>query len=578
MLSDTCDVLIVGGSLGGVAAALRASSLGATVVLLAEGEWLGGQLTSQGVCTPDENRWIEKGGGTASYRAFRRSVRDYYRTNYRLSDAAAEPLNPGLCWVSRISAEPRAAERLLSDILSKSPNLTVLRNTRVVEAERRIDRIAGIIARDSAGREARYAAEYVLDATELGDLLPLAGVDHALGAESRVETGEPDAPEIARPDWIQPITFPFALELRRGGEEHTIPQPPRYEEMKALQKYHVTDGAMRGMFGELSWWSYRRILAAENFDDPAIPCDVAMINTPSNDFRGGVIPSESSLLDESILKDARLASLGYVRWLQTECPREDDPTRRGYPELKLRADIFDSADGLAPCPYIRESRRIKALATVLEQDIVSRDGSGVVHQRGPRSRHFSDSCGIGHYWLDIHNGGTDEPERLLETQPFQIPLGALIPVKVRNVLAACRNIGVTHLTNGAYRLHPIEWNIGESAGALAAYCVSRRLTPHTVHEDPSLLLSFQDVLLESGIPLYWWSDLPSDHPSFIAAQRLGMNGIWADDSLAFRSEEPLEPRRAVELARHSGVTLKSPASRGEAAMAIDEAIRNARSA
>src|SRR5579872_5930535 len=106
-----CDVLIVGGSLGGVAAALRAGEMGARVALLEETDWIGGQLTAQGVCTPDENRWIESGGGTASYRAFRARAREHYRTRYRLSEAGAAPerLHVGGCWVSRLAVEPKVA-------------------------------------------------------------------------------------------------------------------------------------------------------------------------------------------------------------------------------------------------------------------------------------------------------------------------------------------------------------------------------------------------------------------------------------------------------------------------------------
>ena len=63
------------------------------------------------------------------------------------------------------------------------------------------------------------------------------------------------------------------------------------------------------------------------------------------------------------------------------------------------------------------------------------------------------------------------PDRLIDgepkrTIPFEIPLGALLPERVENLLPACKNIGTTHITNGCYRLHPVEWNIGEAAGAL----------------------------------------------------------------------------------------------------------------
>ena len=114
MAETRCDVLIVGASLGGVAAALRAGSMGVSVVLVEESDWIGGQLTAQGVCTPDENRWIETAGSTASYRAFRGKTRDYYRSRFRLSDPGLRQphLNVGSCWVSRMAVEPRVARSM----------------------------------------------------------------------------------------------------------------------------------------------------------------------------------------------------------------------------------------------------------------------------------------------------------------------------------------------------------------------------------------------------------------------------------------------------------------------------------
>src|SRR5207244_5369120 len=157
------------------------------------------------------------------------------------------------------------------------------------------------------------------------------------------------------PDWIQPVTAPFALELRPKGEIHTMSRSAGYDEFQRLQEYHILDGAMRGMCGDLGWWTYRRVIAAENFDDPTFRCDVAMINTGSNDFKGGVIPTGVADSDSEVVRRARLASLGYVYWLQTECPRVDEPGKLGYPEFKLRGDWFDFSEGLAPAPYIRES-------------------------------------------------------------------------------------------------------------------------------------------------------------------------------------------------------------------------------
>ncbi len=555
------DVLIVGGSLGGAAAALAAGRAGASVLLVAEGDWLGGQLTSQGVCTPDENAWVERGGATASYQALREAIRAHYRQTYRLSAAglSQEHFNAGSCWVSRISGEPAVAQRVLREMLAAHPSVQVECGATAVGSAVVGDRIQSVTFRHRNG-VSDVAASVVLDATDLGDLLPLVGAEHRLGAESVHETGEPDAPREPRPEWIQPFTYCVALELRPRGEDHTIPPPAAYGELRALQDYHVLDGAMKGMFGELGWWEYRRVIAARNFDDPAFPCDVAMVNTGSNDFKGGRLPVRSRS-PGALLTRARRATLGYVYWLQTECPREDEPGRAGYPELRLRGDWFGTNDGLAPSPYIREARRICAMETVYEHDIVAADGAGCPHQRTVRSRLRADSVGIGHYWLDIHKGGTDEPARFLETRPYQIPLGALVPVRLRNLVASCKNIGLTHLSSAAYRLHPVEWNIGEAAGALAAYVVRNGLEPHDVLTREGVRRRFQSDLLDVGVPLYWWGDLVPGTPVWRAAQVLAVRGTWPEeDRIEFLPDDA--PGEALPLSGQACTT------RAELALAL----------
>jgi hypothetical protein len=153
-------------------------------------------------------------------------------------------------------------------------------------------------------------------------------------------------------------------------------------------------------------------------------------------------------------------------------------------------------DGLAKFPYIRESRRIRAERTVVEQDLnpeVRRGG----HVKYP------DSVGLGAYRIDLHpsTGGRNYID--VPSYPFQIPLGSLIPLRVENLLAASKNIGTTHITNGCYRLHPVEWNIGEAAGSLAAYCIETGLRPRQVRKDPWRLSDFQRVLEEGGVELEW---------------------------------------------------------------------------
>ena len=116
---------------------------------------------------------------------------------------------------------------------------------------------------------------------------------------------------------------------------------------------------------------------------------------------------------------------------------------------------------------------------------------------------FHDTVGIGNYRILLHPTTEGDPGLNLAAWPFQIPLGALIPIRVENILPACKNIGVTHITNGCFRLHPIEWNIGEVAGALAAFCLAHDLLPRQVRNEAKRLEDFQTVLRRLGIELEW---------------------------------------------------------------------------
>jgi hypothetical protein len=159
-------------------------------------------------------------------------------------------------------------------------------------------------------------------------------------------------------------------------------------------------------------------------------------------------------------------------------------------------------------PYIRESRRIKAVFTVTEKHV----GSGARYNTekptftgddAMRAENFDDSVGIGYYRIDLHpsTGGKNYID--IASLPFQIPLGALLPVKTENLLPACKNLGTTHITNGCYRLHPVEWNIGEAAGLLAAFCIDQKLPPRAVRENKEMLVLFQKLLMDQGIELAW---------------------------------------------------------------------------
>ena len=183
------------------------------------------------------------------------------------------------------------------------------------------------------------------------------------------------------------------------------------------------------------------------------------------------------------------------------CPRPDGSP--GWKGLKLRPDLVGTDDGLAKAPYIRESRRIKAEFTVLEQHVGTDARRKHLGKEEVTAEAFPESVGLGSYRIDLHpaTGGVNYVD--ISSLPFQIPLGALLPRRVENLLPACKNLGTTHITNGCYRLHPVEWAIGEAAGALAAFCRANRLSPRAVRNTARHLAAFQASLVAQGVELAW---------------------------------------------------------------------------
>ena len=227
------DVGVIGGGVGGCAAALALAEAGHRVVMTEEYDWIGGQLTSQAV-PPDEHGWIEQFGCTATYRRFREGVRAYYRMHYPLLPRHRDDprLNPGNGWVSPLCHEPCVALAVLESMLAphvSSGRVCIMRRHRPIEALTDGDCVTAVRVRDGAtGEVTELRASYFLDATENGDLLPLAAIEHVTGAESRGETGETSAPERAVSANVQAFSVCFILE-EHAAESHVIPRPARYD-------------------------------------------------------------------------------------------------------------------------------------------------------------------------------------------------------------------------------------------------------------------------------------------------------------------------------------------------------------
>lgn len=511
-----CDVLVVGGSLGGVAGALAAADFGCRVVLTEETDWVGGQATTQGVPL-DEHPWIETRGRTRTYAEFRRRVRAWYRRSYRLTEAsrAEHFFNPGAGWVSACCFEPRAGLAALYEMLAphlSAGRIFILTRHRPVAADCEHDRCRAVtFAGEQTGRRLTVHARFVLDATELGDLLPLAGVEHVIGAESQSETGEPSALSgPAQPLRQQPFTHVFAVDYC-PGEDHSIERPAGYERWRphfrnlvgiAEDEGDETAIRMRRLFAppgrgyRCSIWNFRRVLCASNF--VGIPSDITMIMN-GNEYRGGPIVGVDQETARQRRREARELTLSLLYFFQHEI-EPGYRGRPGYPGIRARGDVLGTDDGLAQYPYIRESRRIRAEFTVLEQHFR-------IDERPSGPLLYRDSVGTSGYRIDIHLPAESGRSLTLHLHgkhwTQQIPLGALIPVRMENLLPAAKNLGVTHVTNGAFRVHPVEWNTGEAAGALAAYALVNKLAPRQVRNSARHLEDFQRLLVARGVQLAW---------------------------------------------------------------------------
>jgi hypothetical protein len=572
------DITIAGGGMGGVAAALAAGEH-TQVVMTEETSWLGGQLSSQAVSALDENKYVETTGACLNYLQMREAIRQAYRDSGKLKDVAkADPiLNPGSCWVTRLAFEPKVALSVIDQMLAPQITggaLTILKRTKIVAVHLVGDDPQKAESPDAANIDALLAVnldtgEFVeiqgqiaIDATELGDLMPLAKIPYQTGSDSRWVTGEAFAPETANAENVQDFTYPFILTYH-PGENHTIEKPEDYDDFLAAGKFSfdgykmfaetddIKDGKPRHL---LPFWTYRRLIDKDLFKDGAYQSDIAMINWDSNDLRGKNIIDKSPQIQRDYLSLGKRVSLGFLYWLQTTAPRDDGG--QGYPELKLNYDLLGTGDGLSKYPYIREARRLAATNTIVAQDIVESDNPTA------RAKLFADSCGIGLYPVDIH-GYQEVPGAAQLTRPFQVPLGALLTDYCSNYIAGCKNIGVTHITNGAYRLHPIEWAIGTAAGALAALSVKEQKSPLEFAQTPDTLLALQIRLAQSGAPIFWFDDVRPHDDIFAAAQVLATIGLIDCDpnSLKFDPAAKMTTKEITDILQRAAELIPAFADR-----------------
>ena len=214
----SCDVVVAGGGAGGISAAITAARLGAKVILLEETEWLGGQMTAAGVSTMDDL----SGNRTGLYGEFHENIRFHYfmkgksvSTCYWDGNTMAFEPSVGRDILVRMAKEASSG--------GKKGKLDIFYRSRVTAVRREGPSVRGVTA-DLDGRKTAIDCSVLIDATEWGDVIPLAGALYRAGNSL--------SPMISPKSRIQDITWLAVIKKYPAG----IPQelrmqtpPPGYE-------------------------------------------------------------------------------------------------------------------------------------------------------------------------------------------------------------------------------------------------------------------------------------------------------------------------------------------------------------
>ncbi|NET37957.1 MAG: FAD-dependent oxidoreductase [Cyanothece sp. SIO1E1] len=547
----SCSILIVGGSTAAYAAALTVLKANLDVCLVQPQTVVGGQFTAQALPASDDGSLLrkqakfdqvdgEKFAISKAQHSFRERQRELQQINGR------KDRNPGGGWVSPLSTTPIVAATALNEAIAPyldGNKLTLIPFAEPVEvlmgvsAEQR-RRVQGVVFKDWQTEQTfTVNGKVVIEATDLGDLLEVGNIASRVGQEARHETGEQALPEEALPQCQQSFTFDVLVERTAPGQGVPIGAPVGYDREAWLKAHEFRasfwmknkgqwEHRPRGFFDDFGIFRYRRLQRLKSHEKSISPGDITVLNWGvtqhgpdgpfccGNDYRSGELVGVSREERQTHLKRARDRAQAYVHYLQSN----------GI-DLKPRGDLTWTEDGIALEPYIREARRGVALTTIRHEDV-----SEAFFPNQARAKSFGDSVGIGQYhYLDLHGndkkGHASLPGTKVLARPFTIPLGSLVPIDTDGLVLSAKSIGTTHITNAAYRMHPVEWAIGEASGFLATLAVWLDQDVRAIATDEKRVRQLQGFLTRNGIPIFWFDDIAHDDPDFEAIQVLAAAGI-----------------------------------------------------
>ncbi|MDB9788016.1 FAD-dependent oxidoreductase, partial [Flavobacteriaceae bacterium] len=483
--SDTnFDIVVVGGGTSGVASAIQSSRLGSKTLLIEESNWLGGMLTSAGVSAMDGNYKMPSG----FLKEFRDSLVSYY--------GHLDSLKTG--WVSNFMFEPSVGNKILKDIANQEKNLTILFGSTVSEVVKNENFSIKIKERPSI-----YKSKILIDATELGDLIPMLNLPYFIGMDSTNRFNEDIAPDRSN-NIIQDLTY--TMILKDFGKNVTITKPKNYNRQEFICSY--SSGECDKKVKKL--WSKEKLISYGK-----LPNKKFMINWPinGNDYYTNSIEMNA---EQRILnyEKAKQKSLRFLYFIQTEM---------GFSNLTLDYDQYPTKDGFPLIPYHRESRRSKGKVTLTLNDIKS--------PYSQKNSIYRTGIAVGDYPVDHHHGAYSNYSNLPELDfypvpSYSVPIGSLMPENIDNFIVIEKSISVSNLVNGTTRLQPVVMQIGQASGILASLAIRKKK-----NIDQISTRDVQSEILKNNGYILPYVDVASEDLNFISYQKIGACGILRSEGL-----------------------------------------------
>jgi len=487
--TEQTDILVVGGGVSGVSAALQAARMGERVIIVEESPWLGGMLTSAGVAATDGNYRLPSG----NWGEFVEKLIEHY--------GSKEALATG--WVSHIQFEPKVGKDIIHQLISDESNIRVFHGYWIKDVIKTANSLQQVIFTNKEGELLEINAKQFIEATEYGDLLALAGEEYTVGLESASETGEEWAIKDEYP-FIQDLTYVAILNDLGNGKDNLIDEPDDYNpnDFKCLCAEACDDNSKTNLL------DCKKVL-----DYGKLPNNKYMINWPNNgnDYFINILEmSREERLAE--LEKAKNHTLSWIYFVQNVA---------GMKNLAIENE-FGTEDGLALIPYIRESRRLKGDLILNLNDIKD------PYANSDRPL-YKAAIAVGDYPVDHHRRKNPVPRELEfpKIPSYSIPLTSLIAKNTTNLIIAEKSISVTSLVNGTSRLQPVVFGIGQAAGVLAVTAIQERVYPKNVN-----IRLVQQVLLDYGCWLMPYLDTNPSDEFFQEVQRIGTSGLMRGEGKA----------------------------------------------